>query len=104
MSGVAVALGVGLSVLVGVWLVGSIALRVVGVLVVAASLLGLLQGEPVALAWGLAGFVIWLVGHWLYALKHHVFRSALARRVFAQALPRRLDPTRTWTVRSQPGP
>ena len=42
------------------------------------------------------GVLFWLVGHWHYALRHHVYKSPLAQRIFQQLLPRRLDPTRGW--------
>lgn len=39
---------------------------------------------------------LWLIGHWRYALRHREYRSPLARRIFLQVLPTRLDPTRRW--------
>ncbi len=51
----------------------------------------------------LLGAVAWLAGHWLYAVRHHYFRTPLARRVFMDALPSRLDPTRGWGVPNVPG-
>ena len=51
----------------------------------------------------LAGAVTWLAGHWLFAFRHHVYRSALAQRVFLTVLPARMDPTRNSGVRSIPG-
>jgi hypothetical protein len=50
----------------------------------------------------LLGTAAWLAGHWLYALRHHYFRTPLARRVFMDALPSRLDPTRGWGVPNVP--
>jgi hypothetical protein len=44
------------------------------------------------------GAAFWLGGHWHFALRHHSYKSPLARRVFLQLLPRRLDPTRNWGV------
>lgn len=42
------------------------------------------------------GVLLWLVGHWHYALRHHVYKSPLAQRLFQQLLPHRLDPTHGW--------
>lgn len=46
------------------------------------------------------GTVAGLGGHWLFAYKHHVFRSAIARRIFQQKLlgPRRTRPTHQTTI------
>jgi len=45
------------------------------------------------------GVLLWLAGHWLFAVKHHVFASSIARRLFETVLPRPLNPTRKWGVR-----
>ena len=44
------------------------------------------------------GLVLWLAGHWLFAFRHHFFRSALAKPIFMRFLPGWLDPTRRWNV------
>ncbi len=50
----------------------------------------------------LAGAVLWLAGHWIYAARHHCYRSPLARRVFLTVLPARLDPSRGWGIPTVP--
>lgn len=83
-----------------IWRLGSVVLRWGGALVVVASL-AMTSGEPRSTVLGVViGGVAWLAGHWLFAVRHHVYRSPLARRVFLQLLPARLDPTRSWGVRT----
>lgn len=85
------------------WKLGSIVLRALGLLLFALGLAGLaLPGSGVVgeILLCLAGAAIWLAGHWLFAFRHHVYRSALAQRVFLSMLPSRLDPTRNWAIRS----
>lgn len=48
------------------------------------------------------GVLAWLAGQWLFAVRHHYFRSPLARRVFLETLLRRLDPTRRWGIGTVP--
>lgn len=48
------------------------------------------------------GALAWLVGRWLFAMRNHYYRSALARRVFLIAMPRCLDPTRGWGLPNVP--
>lgn len=80
------------------WLVGSIALRVLGGLTVLAALFVIARGESVAA--GLLvlaiGLLAWLAGHWLYAYRHHAYANRLVERIYLQLLPRKLDPTRGW--------
>jgi hypothetical protein len=80
------------------WLLGSIVLRIAGALLALAGLLALGTAPAVAIGVFIAGAVAWLAGHRLYALRHHTYRSPLARRVFLKVLPRRLDPTRGWAI------
>jgi hypothetical protein len=85
------------------WIVGGIALRVVGLLLFFTVLLEVAfapVGDKLALAVvGLPlGAILWLAGHWHFAVRHHSFKSPLAQRIFKQVLPRRLDPTRNWGV------
>lgn len=44
------------------------------------------------------GLLLWIAGHWLFALRHHYFRSVLAERLFVHMLPAWLNPTRRWGV------
>jgi hypothetical protein len=80
-----------------VWVAGSLLLRAGGLLTILVGL-ALMPAHPVALVAVLAGAIAWLAGHWLYALRHHHYRSPLARRIYLQALPVRLDPTRDWAI------
>lgn len=80
------------------WMIGSLALR-------AAGLLGIGLGAHLVASDSVAGLIVtgfgglaWLAGHWLYGLRHHTYRSPLARRIYTQLLPRRLDPTHNWAI------
>lgn len=85
------------------WMIGSIALRLLGVLLVLIGLANLAMSTDVGVASIIGvmalGVLLWLAGHWLYAVKHHVFASSIARRLFERVLPRQLNPTRGWGVR-----
>ena len=103
MSGLLSLLATGVLVALGIWLLGGVVLRVGGVLMVAVGLLSTAAtGSPSAALATVLGGLAWLAGHWLYGLRHHYFRSPLARRVFLEALPRGLDPTRRWGIRTVP--
>jgi hypothetical protein len=87
----------------GLWLLGGLMLRAAGALLAIAALFQAAStGAPMTAALSILGGVTWLAGHWLYAVRHHHYRSPLARRIFLQALPARLDPTRGWGVPSVP--
>jgi hypothetical protein len=84
---------------IAAWMFGSLALRIIGLFLVFGGLLTIvLAGTIGVLPMVCVGAVLWLTGHWLYAYRHHVFCSPLARRIFLQYLPVRLDPTRGWGV------
>jgi hypothetical protein len=103
MTGLLSLLATGVLVALGVWLLGGVVLRVGGVLLVAGGLLSTAAtGSPAAALLTLLGAVAWLGGQWHYGARHHCFRSPLARRVFHEALPRQLDPTRGWGVPNVP--
>jgi hypothetical protein len=85
------------------WMLGGIVLRVGGLVLFSAALFAVaIGGSPALLIVGAIGGLAWLTGHWLFALRHHYYSSPLARRIFLQALPRRLDPTRGWGIPTQP--
>lgn len=91
------AIGIAILALGGFWLFGGVFLRVVGIIFVIAGVVNLLTlGNPIALFMVVLGFVMWLAGHWHFALRHHDYKSPLARRIFLQVLPPRYDPTRQW--------
>jgi hypothetical protein len=85
-----------------VWLVGSIALRVAGALLALVGLVGTARGDIEGLIVAAIGLFLWLGGHWLYGVRHHVFSSPLARRIFLQTPLRRIDPTRGWGIPTVP--
>jgi hypothetical protein len=84
----------------GVWIFGSLALRVGGLLLFLVGLFGLTQGTgaPIALMIVLLGGFVWLAGHWLFAYEHHVFKSPVAQRILQQTFLARVDPTRGWGI------
>lgn len=83
--------------IVGFWLFGGVVLRVVGALFVFVGLISLITlANPAALLMVVIGLVMWLAGHWHFALRHHEYKSPLAQRIFLQVLPPRYDPTRHW--------
>ena len=65
----------------GIWLFGSIALRVGGLLLLFLGGFGILTGTSEALVLLVLGTVAWLAGHWLYGVKHGGYKSALAAQV-----------------------
>jgi|GEM_PF-735960 len=90
--------------IIGFWLFGGLVLRVAGIVFVFAGLITLItSANPVALLMVVIGFVMWLAGHWHFAVRHHEYKSPLAQRVFLQVLPPRYDPTRHWGVPVVPG-
>jgi hypothetical protein len=87
----------------GVWFFGGFVLRACGALLAVGGLLATARtGSLTMAAATMTGAAAWLGGHWLFALRHHYFRSALARRVFLDWLPAALDPTTRWGVPSIP--
>ena len=84
------------------WKVGSIALRILGILFCIGATIELAspgaQSAWTAIAILVLGLILWLSGHWLFAFRHHFFRSALAQQIFMRLLPGWLDPTRRWNV------
>jgi hypothetical protein len=98
MDGLATTLALIALIALGAWLIGSLVLRIGGALIVIAGLVGAAQGEASGLLVAAIGVVVWLAGHWLYAYRHHVYRSPLARRLFLSRPLRALDPTRGWAI------
>jgi hypothetical protein len=81
-----------------VWTLGSVLLRSLGALGVAAGLMLAATGTAAGLAVAVAGALAWLGGHALYATRHHTYRSPLARRIYTQTPMKRLDVTRGWVI------
>src|SRR4051794_20816490 len=92
--------------LLAFWVLGGTVLRVAGAGIALFALLGLAISGGRDIAAGLLilvfGLFLWLAGHWTFAVRHHAYKSPLARRIFLQALPRRLDATRNWGTRTTP--
>lgn len=78
---------IGVVVLVA-WKIGSFVARFLGGLLIILIIAGLIWGgphfgqmnAPLALAVGLG---LWMLGHWLFAFKHKVWRNSLALRLFS---------------------
>ena len=80
-----VAFGIAIIACVGFWMVGGVLLRAAGLVVAALAALNLaLVGNAAAILLFVVGLALWLVGHWHYALRHHEYKSPLARRFFYQ--------------------
>ncbi|WP_155891769.1 hypothetical protein [Conexibacter woesei] len=84
--------------LVVAWLAGGFLLRIAGIAVAVTGLLLALAGHPLGLLITAFGAVMWVAGHWHYALRHHTYKSPLARRLFLDVLREQLDPTRRWAI------
>jgi hypothetical protein len=88
--------GIAILAILGFWMFGGVVLRVGGVVFVLVGLVSLVTlANPAALLMVIIGLVMWLAGHWHFALRHHAYKSPLAERVFL-LLPPRYDPTRDW--------
>jgi len=62
------------------WVIGGWLLRAAGaILAVGGLLCTATTGSPTMAVATLLGAVAWLAGHWLYAVRHHYFRTPLAR-------------------------
>lgn len=81
------------------WLLGGVFLRIGGLLSVLAGGFGVgLQQDPSGILVLAIGALLWLAGHWHYALRHHEYKSPLAGYVFLRWAPDWLDPTRDWAI------
>lgn len=81
---------IGILVVAGIWLFGSLLARWAGVLLVAAGSMGLAStGEPNGLVLVALGVVLWLVGHLLYRMRRGAWKSTLAERLCLAVLPQR---------------
>ena len=82
--------------LIAFWLFGGIVARLGGLLFVFADLA--LAPNASALLLMAIGALAWLAGHWHFAVRHHEYKSPLARYVFCRWVPSWLDPTRQWAT------
>lgn len=88
--------------LLGLWFFGGIALRLSGLLLFIAGAAGAVNGNPSGIRVAVLGGVVWLAGHWHYALRHQEYKSPLARRLFSRRPLAWLDPTPSWSVPVEP--
>jgi hypothetical protein len=74
-----------------VWQFGGTLLRLTGGLLGIGGLVATAStGSPSMALAALIGGMAWLAGHWLWAVRHHYFRSPLARRIFVEAFASRV--------------
>lgn len=81
--------------LICVWVLGGLVLRLIGytLALAGAGVVALTGNANGALVFAI-GVVLWLAGHWLFALRHGQFKSPLADFLFCRCAPAWLDPTR----------
>lgn len=85
--------------LVAVWLLGGILSRVSGLLLVLAGALGVaLEHNANGILVFVIGGLLWLAGHWHYALRQQEYKSPLARHIFCRWAPAWLDSARNWAL------
>jgi hypothetical protein len=78
-----------------VWVLGGPLLRVGGlILVLSSASLVALSGNANGILVFAIGALLWLAGHWLYALRHGQYKSPLAEFLFCRCAPAWLDSTR----------
>lgn len=80
------------------WFLGGFVLRLGGLLIFAAGVVGVASGNASGILVATLGALGWLAGHWHYALRHQEYKSPLARRLFSRWPLAWLDPTRDWSV------
>jgi hypothetical protein len=85
--------------LLAVWIFGGVVARLGGLLCTLAGVANLaVSPSASALLLIATGALIWLAGHWHFALRHQAYKSPLARHLFCRWAPGWLDPTRSWTT------
>lgn len=81
-------------VLICVWVLGGLLLRLTGLaLTLAGAAVIALTGDANGILAFAVGPLLWLAGHWLYAVRHLEFKSPLADFLFCRA-PDWVDPAR----------
>lgn len=82
-----------------VWVLGGVLLRLGGlVLALGGAGAVALSGNANGVVVFAIGVLLWLAGHWHYALRHHEYKSPLAGHIFLRWAPAWLDPTRGWAI------
>jgi hypothetical protein len=90
---------VALGALAVLWVLGGFLLRLIGyTLALAGAGVAALTGNANGALVFAIGIALWLAGHWLYALRHHEYKSPLAGYLFMRWVPGWLDPTRGWAI------
>jgi len=81
------------------WVFGGIALRLSGLLLFFGGILSMAHHPHAGslLTIGI-GALSWLLGHWHYAVRHHEYKSPLARYLFCRWAPAWADPSSRWAV------
>lgn len=80
------------------WFLGGFVLRIVGLLIFVAGVVGVASGSAGGTLVAVLGALGWLAGHWHYALRHQEYKSPLAGHLFSRRPLSWLDPTRDWSV------
>lgn len=85
--------------LLAFWVFGGFVACLAGLLFVFAGIANLaFAPNASALLLIAMGALIWLIGHWHFALRTHEYKSPLARSIFCRWAPSWADPTRNWAV------
>lgn len=81
-------LGFAILILAGLWLFGGLLARGAGSLLMLAGAVGVaVTGNTNGLIVLVLGAIMWLTGHWHFALRHEGFKSPLAQRLLAWFVP-----------------
>ena len=82
-------------VFLGAWVFGGLLLRLSGLaLALAGAVVLATSGEANGILAFAIGALLWLAGHWLYAIRHLEYKSPLADFLFCRCVPDWLDPAR----------
>lgn len=88
------------AIAVAAWFLGGVVLRAAGLIVLISGIISLAAyGDDAGFFAAGAGVVMWLVGHWHFALRYRYWKSALAQRIVI-AVPLARDPAEGWGVPS----
>lgn len=78
-----------------IWVLGGLLLRLSGLaLALAGAVVLATSGEANGILAFAIGALLWLAGHWLYAVRHLDYKSPLADFLFCRCVPDWLDPAR----------
>ncbi len=75
------AIGIAILALIGFWRFGDVLLRAGGLIIIVLAVLNLaMVGNPAVVLLLVVGLVLWLGGHWHYALRHHAYTGQVCAR------------------------